>query len=288
MSRRPVAEPGTLGVGQPDGSALVPTAMQLQIIRNKVSVVAAETVWCAPMLVRPSESRAGDRARRARRLASRPPAAVARGGVRHHRHQADRLVLAQAHVVPRARLSGRGRLHGPRQLGDLARRRLEVRLRAADRRAAVQPDGDPAAGAVRAAWHRRRPRSGAGLPRRVSARGVVAALGAGGDRDLRHRPGRGDRHRDRAQSAVRHSARNRRADHRARRVPDPVDAEPRLPLDRGLHRDAARRHRDLLCDPDRDGRSRMGRRDPRLRADHRDRHQSRHALSRASASSAPP
>ena len=34
----------------------------------------------------------------------------------------------------------------------------------------------------------------------------------------------------------------------------------------------ARRHRGLLCDPDRDGRSRMGRGDPRLRADHRDRH----------------
>ena len=191
-------------------------------------------------------------------------------------------------VVPRARLSGRGRLHGPRQLGDLARRRLEVRLRAADRRAAFQSDGDPAAGAVRAARHRRRPRSGAGLPRRVSARGVVAALGAGRNRDLRHRPCRGDRHGDRAQSAVRHSARNRRADHRARRVPDSVDAKPRLPLDRGFHRHAARRHRGLLHRPDRDGRSRMGRGDPRLRADDRDRAQSRHALSRASASSAPP
>ena len=30
--------------------------MQLQIIRNKASVVAAETVWCAPMLVPPSKS----------------------------------------------------------------------------------------------------------------------------------------------------------------------------------------------------------------------------------------
>ena len=140
---------------------------------------------------------------------------------------------AQARRVPRARLSRRRRLHGPGQLGDLARRRLQVRLRAAHRRAAVQPDGDPAAGAVRAARHRRRPRSGAGLPRRVPARGVVAAVGAGRDRDLRDRPGRGDRHRDRAQSAVRHSARDRRADHRARRVPHPVAAEPRLPLDRG-------------------------------------------------------
>ena len=211
-----------------------------------------------PMLVPPSKTDAGDRAGGTRRLASCPRAAVACGGVRHHRHPPDRFVLAQARVVSRPRLSGRGRLHGPRQLGDVARRRLEVRLRAADRRAAVQPDGDPAAGAVRAAWHRRRPRSGAGLPRRVSARGVVAALGAGGDRDLRHRSGRGDRHRDRAQSAVRHSARDRRADHRARRVHHPVDAEPGLPLDRGLRRDAARRHHGVLCDPDRDGRSRNG------------------------------
>ena len=153
--------------------------------------------------------------------------------------------------VPRARLSRRRRLHGPRQLGDLARRRLQVRLRAADRRAAVEPDGDPAAGAVRAARHRRRARPGAGLPRRVPARGVVAALGAGRDRDLRHRPRRGDRHRDRAQSAVRHSARDRRADHGARRVPHSVAAESRLPLDRGVHRHAARRHRGLLRDPDR-------------------------------------
>ena len=58
--------------------------------------------------------------------------------------------------VSRPRLSGRGRLHGSRQLGDVARRRVQVRIRAAHRRAAFQPDGDPAAGVVRAAWHRRR------------------------------------------------------------------------------------------------------------------------------------
>ena len=39
--------------------------------------------------------------------------------------------------------------------------------------------------------------------------------------------------------------------------------------------DAARRHRALLRRPDRPGRSRMGRGDPRLRADDRDRDQSR-------------
>ena len=44
--------------------------------------------------------------------------------------------------------------------------------------------------------------------------------------------------------------------------------------------DAARRDRGLLRDPDRDGRSGLGRGDPRLRADDRDRHQSGDALSR--------
>ena len=40
-------------------------------------------------------------------------------------------------------------------------------------RASLQPDGDCAAGALRAAGDRGRARSGAGLPRRVSARGSI-------------------------------------------------------------------------------------------------------------------
>ncbi len=55
----------------------------------------------------------------------------------------------------------------------------------------------------------------------------------GRDRHLRHRPRRGDRHRDRPQPALRHPARDRRHHHRARRFPDPLAAEPRLPLGRG-------------------------------------------------------
>ena len=51
---------------------------------------------------------------------------------------------------------------------------------------------------------------------------VLAALGAGRDRHLRHRPRRGDRHGDRPQSPVRHPARDRRDPDRARRVPDPL------------------------------------------------------------------
>src|SRR5205823_13740045 len=64
---------------------------------------------------------------------------------------------------------------------------LPIWLRAAHHRADLEPDGDPAAGAVRAAWDWRRPRSRAGLPRCVPARGGMAAVGAGGNCDLRDR-----------------------------------------------------------------------------------------------------
>ncbi len=56
---------------------------------------------------------------------------VAVRGLRLDCHASERLVLAQARHLPRTRLPRRGRLHGPRQLGDLARRRFQVRLRAA-------------------------------------------------------------------------------------------------------------------------------------------------------------
>ena len=210
---------------------------------------------------------------------ARRPLAVR--SLRLDRHAAAGPAVEEAHGLPRARLSGRRRLHGSRQLGHVARRRLEVRLRAADGCAALQPDGDPAAGAVRAARHRIRPRPGAGLPRRFSPCGLMAALGDGGDRDLRDRSRRGHRHRDRSQPLVRRAARARRLDHGARRVPDPVDAEPGLPLDRGLHRDAARRHCAMLRYPDRDGRSGLGRGDSRFRPDHPGRHQSGYAVSGA-------
>ncbi len=131
-------------------------------------------------------------------------------------------ILAQAAGVSRPGLSGRGRLHGSRQLGDLARRRLQVRLRAAVGVAVVQRDGDRAAVAVHPARRRRRARPRAGLPRFLSALGRRCLLAVGGSRHHRHRPRRGDRHRDRAQSAVPHSARDRRDHHRGRRVSDPA------------------------------------------------------------------
>ena len=150
-----------------------------------------------------------------------------------------------------------------------------------DHRAAVEPDGDRVAGALHPARHRLAPRPGAGLPRRLPALCRRSALGARRVRHLRHRSGRGDRHGDRAQPPVRHSARDRRAAHRARRVSDPVDAAARLPLCRGLRGDAVPGHHRLLRHPDRHGRSRLGPGDPRLRADRRDRQESRYALSRA-------
>jgi hypothetical protein len=138
------------------------------------------------------------------------------------------VVLAQAAGVPGAGLSGRGRLYGPRQLGHLARRRFQIRLRAAHHRASVQHHGDRAAVAVHAAWGRRRARSRPGLPRFLSALGGVAALAVGGNRHYRDGSGRSDRHRDRPQSLVPYSARNRRHHHRRRRFPDPGAAGIRV------------------------------------------------------------
>ena len=87
--------------------------------------------------------------------------------------------------VPRTGLSRRRRLYGPRQLGDLARRRRPVRLRASDGRAALQHDGDPAAGAVRAARHRLGARPRAGLPRQLpDARLLRAVDTRGGARSV--------------------------------------------------------------------------------------------------------
>ena len=153
--------------------------------------------------------------------------------------------------LPGSRLSGGRGLHGPRQLGHVARRRFQVRLRAALRRPHLQRHGDRAAGAVRAPRHRHGPRPGTGLPRRLSALGGLSAVGGGRDRHHRHRHRGSDRHGHRAQFAVQHSAGDRRAADRARRVPDPLPAAHGLPLPGGADHHAARRHRRLLCRADR-------------------------------------
>ena len=205
----------------------------------------------------------------------------------HRTIKVDGHQRAPARGLPGARLSRRRRLHGPGQLGHLARRRLQVRLHAAGRRARLQHHGDRAAGAVRASRHRLGPRPGAGLPRRLSALGRLSAVGRRRDRHHRHRHRRGDRHRHRAQPAVQHSPRDRRAADRARRVPDPLPAADGLSLSRGADHHAARRHRRLLCRADRAGQPGMGAADPRLRADDRDRHAIRTCCIWRWASSAP-
>ena len=110
-------------------------------------------------------------------LASPARRCVARRRASHDRRAHRRQRLAALRRLPRPRLSRRGRLYGPRQLGDLARRRLQVRLHAAGRRAGLQHHGDRAAVAVRAARHRLGPRPRPGLPRRLPAAGRAACCG---------------------------------------------------------------------------------------------------------------
>ena len=76
---------------------------------------------------------------------------------------------AQAVRLCGSRLPRGGRLHGPGQLGHRSRRRRALRLHAAQRDHAVEPDGDPAAGALGAPRHRQRPGPRAGLPRPLLA-----------------------------------------------------------------------------------------------------------------------
>src|SRR5207237_9302047 len=116
--------------------------LQLQMTCNKATYcrgeirhgpdLAARTTWRSN-LERAASVRGG--------LAARAHHALALGSVRHHRHAADRLAVAQAHRLSRAWLSGCRRLHGPGQLGDLARRRFEIRLLAAHHRAHLESDG---------------------------------------------------------------------------------------------------------------------------------------------------
>ena len=143
-------------------------------------------------------------------------------------------------------ISRRRRLHGSRQLGHRPRRRLGVRLHAAQRHPALEPDGDPAPVALREAGHRHRTRSRAGLPRSLFATGVVRALDPLRSGDLRVRPRGGHRLGHRAESAVRPAARLGRVHHRARRAGGDVSAEQGIPLHRGAGHHADRHDRRLL------------------------------------------
>ena len=209
----------------------------------------------------------------------RPAAKPVRGACQH-RGAAGWHLAAPLPGVRRARLHDLGRLHGPGQLGDRHRRRLALRLHAALGHPAVQPDGDPAAGARGAPRHRDRARPRAGVPRQLFAAGqhrAVARLRGG---DHRLRPGRGDRHGHRAAAAVRHSADRGRPDHGARRLPAAAPDESRLPLPRGLRHRAADRDRRLLRRADRRRRAAGRRHAAGFVPSPRDRHQPRDAVCR--------
>ena len=194
----------------------------------------------------------------------------------------ERADLAARDRLCRSRLSGRRRLYGPRQLGDLARRRLQLRLHAAGRRAGLQHHGDRAAVALRAARHRHRaatwPRPAAmPFPRRlpgalwllaeiaIIATDIAEVIGTAIGLNLIFGIP--------LELGVLITA---------------LDVfiilylqKLGLPLGRGVDHHAARRDRALLRHPDRARRSGLGSGHPRLRADHRDRHQSADALSGA-------
>ena len=191
-----------------------------------------------------------------------------------------RLLVSAAAGIFGAGLHGVGRLHGPGQLGDRLRRRLEVRLHAARGHHDLESDGHPAAGAGGAARHRQRARSGAGLPRRLSAPGRDRAVDRLRTGDHRLRPRRSHRHRHRAQAAVRHSAGRRRADHGARCLSAADADEQGLPFSGSLHHRAAGRHRDLFPGADRAGGAAGGRAVRRFHPVDADRDQSGDALHR--------
>src|SRR5262249_57334047 len=121
--------------------------MQLQIISNKVMEVGKDRQHgrflraAKAFILRSGLPRNG--------LASQPQRTVAVRSLWLDLHAATRAIVEEAFGVSRPGLSGGGRLHGSRQLGDLARRRVPVRLRAAGGGGPLQQDGAPAAGAVR-------------------------------------------------------------------------------------------------------------------------------------------
>ena len=220
-------------------------------------------------------------------LAQRPSAQPP-GGPWLHRGAHGRRLLAQALRVCGPGLPGRRRLHGPGQLGDRPRGRRALRLHAAERHPALQPDGHPAAGARGAPRHRQRPRPRAGVPRQLLEADHARALGALRDRDRRVRPRRGDRRRHRAQPAVRHPAHLGRLHHGARRAHRALPAEQGVPLRRGARRRAHRRHRRVLRRGAVAGQAGPGRRRRGLRPDHADPVGHRPCSTSRSASSAPP
>ena len=169
--------------------------------------------------------------------AARPDPLAARG-LPHRSSPGRGQAVAAVPRVSGSRLSRVGRLHGSRQLGHRHRRRIEVRLHAPQRHPHLQPDGHPAAVALRAARRGDRTRPRAGVPRLLLEAGVDRVVDPVRDRDRRVRSRGAARQRARAQPAVRHSDGDRRLPDDARRAVAAVAAEQGLPLHGGDRRHA--------------------------------------------------
>src|SRR6185437_7792760 len=119
--------------------------MQMQMSCNKDKYPPCCEHGCAKSrLAARSSPGAGSRAERPW-LARRAGRTVFGRNVRLGADGEAGAVLAQTAGLSRPGLPGGGWLYGSRQLGDLARRRVAVRLRALDGGAAVERDGHRAA-----------------------------------------------------------------------------------------------------------------------------------------------
>ncbi len=178
-------------------------------------------------------------------------------------------------------LSRGRRLHGSGQLGNRPRRRRTLRLHPPQRHHDFEPDGDSAAGTVRAAGHRQRPRSRAGVPRQLFAADDDRVVDSVRDRDRGLRSGRGDRRRHRAEPALRAAAHLGRLPHVARRADRALPAAQGLPLRRGARHRADRRSSPAASRVELLARtSGLGRGRGRIHSAHRDLTQPGHALHR--------
>ena len=98
-------------------------------------------------------------------------------GAFERQHLALAVLLAAAAGLSGAWISHLRRLHGSRQLGHRHRRRLAVRLHAAVRHHALEPDGDSAAEPFAQAGRGHGARPGAALPRELRAAGSALRSG---------------------------------------------------------------------------------------------------------------
>ena len=158
----------------------------------------------------------------------------------HYSFLLGRFLDPQGSGFRRPRLPRRRRLHGPGQLGNGPRWRLEIWLHATQRHPHQQPDGDVSPGSLGEARHRLRARPRAGLPRTLFAPHRFLPLGR-----LRncHRCVRSRRSpwlRRRSETALRLAASCRRSHYRDGCSDRSRAPGPGLPPDRSLRCNADR------------------------------------------------